>query len=370
MFVLTDSTVGEQFLHDGDVCNLGAINLGNFVEGVRGAYTLDEERLRHVVRIATRALDNVVDMADFGVERVVKTALKNRRIGLGIFGLADLLCRLRLGYNTRAGRGLAERAMRVINEESDAESRRLCAEKGPFPNIELSIFAEPGRQRRNAATTTIAPTGTSSQIADASGGCEPHFALAFDMKNVLDGKTTLRHVNADFEEDLRAEIENEEVRERIVREVHRSGTLSTVPAEWGLPEWMRHVYVTAGDIAAEDHVLMQAALQRHVENSISKTCNLPYEATHDDVLKIYLMAHEHGLKGLTIYRSGSRNVQVLETIADGEARLARADAEMLSNTSKGSSTLSNRICPDCKSALHASEGCWSCPSCGYALCGR
>ncbi len=335
---------GEQFLHAGDVCNLGAVNLGLFVTPER---ELDDEALRKTTRIAIRALDNIVDLAEVRVESVHKTARDNRRLGLGIMGLADMLARMRLGYGTARGRIEAAHAMRVINEEADAESRRLCAEKGPFPNIELSIFAAPAKRRRNAATTTVAPTGTSANIVDASGGCEPHFALAYERTSF--GDTLLTYVNADFECDLRELDLPTAAMERIMAEVVRSGTLATVPEDWGVPAWMREVYAVAGDISPDGHLLMQAALQEHVENSISKTINMPSTATVEDVEQFYVRSHELGCKGGTCYVDGSRTLQILETAATREAR---ADA-----------------CPDCKAPLRRSEGCIACDVCGYGVCG-
>lgn len=326
------------------MCNLGALNLGLFVTKER---ELDEEALRATTRVAIRALDNVVDLAEVRVDSVHKTARDNRRLGLGIFGLADMLVRMRVGYGTQRGRDVAARAMRVINEEADAESRRLCAEKGPFPNIELSIFNAPERRRRNAATTTVAPTGTTSNIVDASGGCEPHFALAYTRKSFND--TVFSYVNADFERDLRELQLPAENLDRIIAEVTRSGTLTTVPEEWGLPAWMRETYAVAGDISPEAHVRMQAALQEHVENSITKTCNLPSNASVEDVEAFYMLAHELGCKGGTCYVDGSRTLQILETKATTDARAEK--------------------CPDCGAALRRSEGCLTCDTCSYGKCG-
>jgi ribonucleoside-diphosphate reductase alpha chain len=320
------------------------LNLGLFVTSGRN---LDVDLLRASTRIAIRALDNVVDMVEVRVDSVHKTARDNRRLGLGIMGLADMLVRMRLGYATASGRSEAAQAMRIINEESNAESRRLCTEKGPFPNIELSIFAAPDKRRRNAATTTVAPTGTTSNIVDASGGCEPHFALAYTRKSF--GDVVLTYVNADFERELRELSLPTDEEARIIAEVTRSGTLTTVPEEWGVPSWMREVYVVAGDISPDDHLLMQADLQAHTENSLSKTLNLPSTATVDDVEAIYLRAHELGCKGGTCYVDGSRTLQVLETKATTEARA--------------------EPCPDCGAALRRSEGCLTCDACSYGVCG-
>lgn len=302
----TCNPCGEQFLHDSDVCNLGSINLAQFAEHGQ----LNEERLREVTRISTRILDNVIDTYGFAVERVQKTATGNRRLGLGVMGFADLLYQLKIGYNTPEGFAMAERAMSIIQDEAHKTSQKVAEEKGIFPNWHLSIFAERGVKMRNAALTTVAPTGTISMMFDCSGGVEPFFALAYHYKGILGGKVNLHYVNKYLEKELKDRgLYSDALINRIIEE----GSLQSI-AE--IPDDIKRVFVTAMDIKAEDHIRMQAAFQKHVDNSISKTCNFPNEATHDDVRAGYILGWKLGCKGMTVYRDGSREVQVLNLNKD------------------------------------------------------
>lgn len=302
----TCNPCGEQFLHNGDVCNLGSINLAMFA--AQGQ--LNEERLREVTRVATRMLDNVIDTYGFAVDRVQQTATGNRRLGLGVMGFADLLYQLHIGYNTPEGFAMAERVMGIIQDESHKTSEKLAHEKNIFPNWQLSVFADRGVRMRNAAVTTVAPTGTIAMMFDCSGGIEPFFALAYHYKGILGGKVSLHYVNKFLEAQLRNRgLYSEDLINRIIEE----GTLQNIPE---IPADMKQVYVTAMDIKAEDHIRMQAAFQKHVDNSISKTCNFPYEATHEDVREGYLLGWKLRCKGMTVYRDGSRDLQVLNLNKD------------------------------------------------------
>lgn len=378
----TCNPCGEQFLHDGDVCNLGSINLAQFAK--RGQ--LNETRLREVTAIATRMLDNVIDNYGFAVDRVQQTATGNRRLGLGVMGFADLLYQLRIGYNTPEGIAMAERVMGIIQDEAHKTSRALADEKGVFRNWEKSVFAQRGIKMRNAALTTVAPTGTIAMMLDASGGVEPFFALAYHYKGILGGNVSLHYVNKYLEKELKGRgLYADHLIERIIEE----GSFQGIE---GIPDDIKRIYVTAMDIAAEDHIRMQAAFQKHVDNSISKTCNFPYDATHDDVRAGYLLGWRLGCKGLTVYRDGSREVQVLnlnkkkepavisvavaaaaapvapvrERVAVAE-RLRGVDEEVQAlETSKES--IADGVCPECSATLVPAEGCMSCPGCGWALC--
>lgn len=402
----TCNPCGEQFLHDADVCNLGSINLAQFAEHGQ----LKEERLREVTRTAIRMLDNVIDSYDFSVERVQQTSLGNRRIGLGVMGFGDLLYQLRIGYNSPEGFAMAERVMGIIQEESHKTSNKLAEEKGVFPNWHLSIFADRGIKMRNAALTTVAPTGTISMMFDASGGIEPFFALAYHKSNILDGKMKLNYVNKYLEEELKV---RGLYKDEIINQIAKDGSIQNIAA---IPEDMKRVYVTAMDIKAEDHIRMQAAFQKHVDNSISKTCNFPNSATHEDVMQGYLLGWKLRCKGLTVYRDGSREVQILNLHKDSKdkkeekpqpqpqvqqqvekkhvepvpvyqqtitqpvaapVQQVRAQAfaiaapvrerihqhqEELVTKHKG------EFCPECTSKLEVSSGCKSCPGCGWAVC--
>ncbi len=293
---------GEQYLHDGDVCNLGSINLAQFVQN--GA--IDEARLRDVTRLATRMLDNVIDISDFPAEKVNKRFRENRRVGLGIMGFADMLYQLHVPYNSPEGFATAERVMKIVNDASHEESEAVAQQKGVFPHWEKSIFGPHGQNRlqRNAALTTVAPTGSISMLLDCSSGIEPFFALAYFKENIMGGDS-LTYFNKYFEAELkRLGLYTKE----LVDDVVKTGSIQH---RTDLPEDVRHTFVTAMDISAEDHIRMQAAFQKHVDNSISKTINFKNSATRDDVRNGYIMAWELGCKGGTVYRDGSRQEQVL-----------------------------------------------------------
>lgn len=293
---------GEQWLHDNDVCNLGSINLAQFAKNGK----LDEARLREVTRLSTRMLDNVVDISDFPVESVNKQARENRRIGLGIMGFADLLFQLHVPYNSPEGLAMAERVMGIVNEEAHNESETAANQKGKFASWEKSVFGPAGKNRpqRNTALTTVAPTGSISMLLDCSSGVEPFFALAYVKENIMGGDS-LKYFNKYLEAELkRIGLHSEELVEDVVQK-------GSIQHRTDLPEDIRRTFVTAMDISAEDHIRMQAAFQKHVDNSISKTINFKNSATRDDVRNGYIMAWELGCKGGTVYRDGSRQEQVL-----------------------------------------------------------
>lgn len=291
---------GEQWLMSGDVCNLGSINLSRFVKNGQ----IDKVKLEEVVRLATRMLDNVVDLMDFPVEKINQISKSNRRIGLGIMGFADMLFQLRIPYNSEEGRRTASEVMGFINKIAHDESEKLAQEKGVFPNWDKSIWAEQGRLQRNAACTTVAPTGSISMLVDCSSGVEPFFALAYKKENIMGGES-LNYVNPYLEEALK---ERGLYTEELIDDIIKTGTLIH---RSDLPEDLRKVFVGAMDISARDHVLMQAEFQKHVDNSISKTINFPNSATKEDIRQAYLLAWESGCKGCTVYRDGSRQEQVL-----------------------------------------------------------
>lgn len=293
---------GEQWLHSGDVCNLGSINLARFVKDTK----IDKEGLQETTRMAVRMLDNVVDIMNFPVEKVNLISRSNRRIGLGVMGFADMLYQLEIPYNSEEGRQAAENVMELINKAAHDESEKLALEKGVFSNWEKSIWGsfERNRPQRNAACTTIAPTGSISMVFDCSSGVEPFFALAYKKENIMGGDS-LFYLNPYLEEALRSRgLYNQELLEDIVK-------TGTIAHRTDLPEEIRQVFVGAMDITAEDHILMQSAFQKHTENSISKTINFPNTATKEDVFNGYFLAWEKGCKGCTVYRDGSRQEQVL-----------------------------------------------------------
>lgn len=317
---------GEQFLHSGDVCNLGSINLDEFVEEGK----IQWDRLREVIKIATRMLDNVIDITEFPVERVNNVFRKNRRIGIGIMGFADMLLQMEVPYDSEKGREIAEEVMKFITEESHKVSQELAEEKGTFPNYESSIWSEKEIKMRNAATTTIAPTGSISMVSEVSSGLEPNFAFSYSKSQVMDGKK-FQYTNPYLEKKLREEnIYSEELSDKITH----SGSIQEVEE---IPEHIKEVFVGAMDISPEDHIRMQAAFQERVDNSISKTINLPNDATEEDIREAILLAWKLNLKSFTVYREGSRESQVLSFDVDEET-----DREK-SSVARGD----NPTCEDC-----------------------
>lgn len=364
---------GEQFLHDGDVCNLGSINLEKFVtpDG-----KVDFKHLEEVTKKAVRMLDNVIDLSDFPIERVNKTFRGNRRIGLGIMGFADMLYKIRVAYNSAEGLDTAEKVMGCIQRAAHAMSQELAEEKGVFPNWHQSIYPQKGIKMRNAALTNIAPTGTISMIFDVSGGVEPYFALAYHYKNILGGEVELYYTNKHLREELeRLGLYQEQIMERISRE----GTLKNIPE---IPEETKRVFVTSMDISAGDHTRMQAAFQRHLDNAISKTINFPYQATKEEVLQGYILAWELGCKGCTAYRDGSREEQILNLNKDKNGLAKETSApkktspeEMVVIVAKadhGNETkqeiMKSGQCPECSSPIKIAEGCYTCLTCGSSAC--
>ncbi|MDP4008911.1 MAG: adenosylcobalamin-dependent ribonucleoside-diphosphate reductase [bacterium] len=317
---------GEQTLHPYDNCNLGSINLAEFVRDKQ----IDFKRLRKVTRTAVRLMDNVIDVFDFPVAECTKTAQANRRIGLGIMGFADMLYRLRISYDSPEGVAMGEKVMKFINEESYKVSQELAEEKGSFPNYEKSIFAaggvhssaqDPGigKKMRNAALTTVAPTGSISMSFDTSSGIEPNFALAY-IKQDKDGHK-YQYMNQHLWDALEeAGMDNKE-KERIREEIIEKGTVQHLK---DLPELIRNVFVVAMDISGKGHMDMQAAFQRHVDNSISKTINFPNSTTQEEITESFITGWKMGCKSLTVYRDGSRVIQVL-SIGKGDNLKAQTD---------------------------------------------
>ena len=300
---------GEQPLLPYESCNLGSINLAIMLKD--GA--IDWERLRRVTRTAVHFLDNVIDMNRYPLAEIGEMTRSNRKIGLGVMGWADMLVELGVPYDSEEAIRLAHEVMGFVHEEAIQASEELARDRGVFPNWEKSTWKDRGRQVRNATLTTIAPTGTISIIAGCSSGVEPVFALAF-IRNVMDN-TELPEAHP--------------VLERVLKErgLYSEGLMKGIAAVGGLhdmdvPEDLKEVFVTAHDVTPEWHIRMQAAFQDHVDNAVSKTVNFPNQAKPEDVERVYLLAYELGVKGVTIYRDGSRQDQVLNI---GEVKRKGAD---------------------------------------------
>ena len=303
---------GEQPLLPYEACNLGSINLSKLVRYGDGGAEIDWDRMADVVHRGVRFLDDVIDVNEYPLEKIAELARGNRKIGLGVMGWADMLIMMGIAYDSDEAVALGEKVMGFIQAEARQASMTLAAERGVFPNFEGSVYDTPeGPRLRNATVTTIAPTGTLSIIANCSSGIEPLFAVSY-VRTVMDNDRLIE-VNPLFE-DL------------AVKQGFYSRDLMALIAEHGsvhgidaVPEDVQRVFVTAHDIAPEWHVRMQAAFQRFTDNAVSKTVNFANDAQVDDVRRVYDLAHELGVKGVTIYRDGSKEGQVLSTGKTGRA---------------------------------------------------
>ncbi|MCS7140866.1 MAG: adenosylcobalamin-dependent ribonucleoside-diphosphate reductase [Candidatus Nitrosocaldus sp.] len=411
---------GEQSLYPYESCNLGSINLAELVKRrADGSYEFDWQRYEQVIRLATRFLDNVIDVSKYPIDEIDRATKASRRIGLGIMGLADLLYMLRIPYNSKEGYELMNRLAEALTYYSMDESVEIAKSRGAFPlynesgyvqgKLPVGGYYELAREEhtqdwdaliekikrygiRNSQTTTVAPTGTLSMIADCSGGIEPTFALVYE-KHVTVGK--FYYTNRILEEVLKGMgMYSDELLQRIAENYGSVKGLDEVPEE------VQRVFVTAMDIHWADHIMAQAVWQRWISNAIAKTINMPNDVTAEDVRCSYLLAHELGLKGITVFRDGSRQQQVLHIT--GESRVKRFDAVpsnyaieyirryvkdgsllkeieaaiLKGNRVKGSrgyalSTMGSEgeiLCPLCKSRLVFAEGCNTCMNCGWSSC--
>lgn len=292
---------GEQPLLPYEACNLGSINLANMVKKTPSGYEVDYNHLCKIVELSIIFLDNVIDMNRYPMPEIEKMALGNRKIGLGVMGWADMLIKLRLPYNSEEAVALGEKVMGFIKDKAFKQSQKLAQSRGAFPNFKDSIYKEP---IRNATLTTIAPTGSISILANSSSSIEPLFAISY-KRHVMD--SVLTEVHPLFEEVIREEgLYSEELMATI-----KNGTpLKEIPS---LPQFIKDIFVTAHQVSPQWHIKTQAAFQKHIDNAVSKTVNFPHSATKEDVNQVFKLAYQLGCKGVTIYRDGSRDNQVLST---------------------------------------------------------
>jgi ribonucleoside-diphosphate reductase alpha chain len=314
---------GEQPLLPYESCNLGSVNLAKMVKTSVGMtpdtdlfrYEIDWDKIRRTVHNAVHFLDNVIDANKYPLPEIDQATKANRRIGLGVMGFADLLVMLEIPYNSEEGLNLGEKLMHFIQNEADLASVDLAKKRGNFPNWENSVFSNPendiNHPRRNSTVTTIAPTGTISIIAGCSSGIEPMFAVCYE-RNVMDN-TRLVEVNPYFKQKA---VQMGFYSEKLMEKIAQSNSIADIPE---VPETIRQIFVTTVDISPEWHIKMQAAFQKFTENAVSKTINLPNKASVGDVRKAYELAYSLGCKGVTVYRDGSRPMQVLSTKSTGSA---------------------------------------------------
>ncbi len=411
---------GEQSLYPYESCNLGSINLVNLAKRqADGSYEFDWQGYEEIIRKTTRFLDNIIDVNNYPVPEISVASKESRRIGLGVMGVADLLYRLKIPYNSKEGYELQSKLSEALTYYSMEESVALARSRGEFPlcskteypegKIPVSGYYEKPNEShsyewdslieeikkygiRNVLTTTVAPTGTLSMIADCSNGMEPAFALVFE-KRVTVGR--FFYTNKILEEALKEEgLYTDEILEKIA---DNYGSLKGL-AE--IPQWMQDVFVTAMDIHWADHLMAQGVWQDWIGNAIAKTINMPYDVTVEDVKSAYLLAHEIGLKGMTVYRDGSRHKQVLHMTSDNATKtfevrpseymtsyiaanitnpyiktqvgsslaLKMHDEEITIESPKHEEVSEDRLCPTCKNNLIFVEGCSICIECGYSGC--
>jgi len=411
---------GEQSLYPYESCNLGSINLVNLVKRqADGSYEFDWQGYEEIIRKTTRFLDNIIDVNTYPVPEISVASKESRRIGLGVMGVADLLYKLKIPYNSQEGYELQSKLSEALTYYSMEESVALARSRGEFPlcakteypegKIPISGYYEKSKEThsyewdplieeikkygiRNVLTTTVAPTGTLSMIADCSNGMEPAFALVFE-KRVTVGR--FFYTNKILEEALKEEgLYSDEILEKIA---DNYGSLKGLEE---IPQWMQDVFVTAMDIHWADHLMAQGVWQDWIGNAIAKTINMPYDVTVDDVKSAYLLAHEIGLKGMTVYRDGSRHKQVLHMTSDNATKIFEVtpspfmtayvtenitnpyiksqvnaslalkvhDEEIKLEAPKVEEVSEDRLCPTCKNNLVFVEGCSICIECGYSGC--
>ena len=367
--MIATNPCGEQPLLGNESCNLGSINLARFYKKAKKASTfgwrekIDWLQLEDVTRTSVHFLDNVIDANKYATPEIEEMPKSTIKIGLGVMGFADLLIQMHIAYNSETAREIGAELMTKIREWSDDESLELAKVRGTFPAWDKSNYDKETEAYRNHCRLTVAPTGTISMIADTSSGIEPTFALAWKKQNILEGKT-LNYVNKYFEADA---IKYGFYSEDLMDYLAEGGSLESVP---NVPDWVKEVYATAPDISPEDHVLMQSAFQEAVDSGISKTINFANSATKEDVENAYMLAWKEGCKGITVYRAGSREKEVLVKGNKETAEQPTLDGFELEEEAIGKKEnyrVPQHNCCDIPNVVFES-GCETCKSCGYSVC--
>lgn len=377
---------GEVPLLPYEACNLGSINLGLMVKEQDGEFVVDWDLLENTVRTAMKFLDNVIVVNNYPLPQISEMVQNNRKIGLGVMGWADMLMQLGIAYNSEEGTSLATDIMSFIDYVSKTESVELAKERGCFNNFKGSVyedshyfskkFAGKTSQKvndkmwaqldkdvqkyglRNATTTCIAPTGTISMIAGASGGIEPLFGLVFS-RLIMDG-TELLEVNPVFEKYMKT---HGLYTEDLMNKIAKCGSVAHIEE---LPDEIKRIFVTAHDISPYWHVKMQAAFQQFTDNAVSKTVNFIESATREDIKKTYILAYKNNLKGITVYRNNSRQFQPMN-LEKAKKTIEIKPIEP-SEDYNPTGEIKTVKCPECGAEIKMAEGCFICLNCGYSGC--
>ena len=379
---------GEVPLLPYEACNLGSINLGLMLKEINGEKVVDWDKLADVTKMAIHFLDNVIAINNYPLPQIGEMVQNNRKIGLGVMGWADMLMQLGIAYNSEEGTKLASQIMEFIDYHSKVKSIEFAKTRGKFNNFKGSIYdgqnfltkkykgksagkisddmwAELDSEIakvgiRNATTTCIAPTGTISMIASASGGIEPLFGLVF-IRDVMDG-TIMLEVNPVFEKYAK---EHGFYSDELMKQISVDGTVAYCKE---VPDEAKKIFVAAHDVSPYWHVRMQAAFQLHTDNAVSKTVNFEEQATREEVADSYVLAYENNLKGITVYRNNSRQYQPMNLEKKDEkdgVKLPEIKAVSAEDAQKAGE---EHKCPECGKVLGYGEGCFICLSCGYSGC--
>jgi len=353
---------GEIFLFPYESCNLTSIDLSRHLKKRGEKWEIDWEELEKTVRLGVRFLDNMIEVNNYPIAEIEQTVKNgNRRIGLGVMGFAHMLYRLGIPYNSKEAVAIAKEVAKFIQDQAAETSAELAEERGSFSNWDLSIYPAKGQPMRNCAVTMIAPTGTTSILADTSSGIEPVFSLVtirrtfYEDDRANHSTRELTMVDPVFEEYLDKRVKNTKEKQEILERV-------ALGEREVLSKQEQKLFVTTHEIEPKWHVKIQAAWQEYFDNSISKTINFPNRATVEEVEAAYMQAWKAGCKGITIYRDGSKQDQVLVTKGKDQDRIK------VSGESKKLQMMVE-LCPECGGALEKAEGCSKCYDCGYSVCG-